>query len=160
MSYLSKLKLKKISKLKQVFKAGECEALPDSIFVKPAKKSHLIIWASEFSRYGKLTDEQLEVETNIIGIEKSFYQMILLSTCLGDGNLIGNPFDNDDLEKVGAIEDHESLSKLFIAACEINRIDKKLAKSLCGLLDGLFSMDFDLDKLEDEPKKRGRPRKK
>jgi len=162
MSYLSKLKLNKISKLTKVFKADKYDEFPDDIYSKPAKKSYMIAWAAQLNKYSKLTDEDLMIETNIIAIEKSFYQMILISTCLANGSLIGNAFDNQDIEGISQVH-HEAANTLFLAACKSNKIEKSLAEFFTQFLDGIYSVEFDLTKLDVEPEKtkpkRGRPKK-
>lgn len=161
MSYLTKLKLKKISKLTKVFKAHKYDEFPDDIYSKPAKKSYMIAWAAQLNKYSKLTEEDLLIETNIIAIEKSFYQMVLLSSCLADGSLLGGAFDDQDIESISEVN-HEAANALFIAACESNKIDQSLAEFFSEFLDGIYSVQFDLSKLDEpeEPKrKRGRPKK-
>lgn len=162
MSYLTKLKLKKISKLTRVFKANKYDEFPDDIYSKPAKKSYMIAWASQLNKYSKLTDEDLLIETNIIAIEKSFYQMVLLSSCLGDGSLIGNAFNDKDIEGISEVN-HEAATALFTAACKSNKIEKSLAEFFCEFLNGIYSIEFDLSKLDVDPvqskPKRGRPKK-
>ena len=163
MSYLTKLKLNKTSKLTKVFKADKYDAFPDDIYSKPCKKSNMIVWAAQLNKFSNLTDDDLQIESNIIAIEKSFYQMILISCCLANGQLLGSAFDDDDIEQLACIEDHSALNEMFMAACKSNKIDKTLAKFFMDFLDGIYSVDFDLSKLDDTPepvKKRGRPKAK
>ena len=161
MSYLSKLKLKKISKLTKVFKADKYDEFPDDIYSKPAKKSYMIAWASQLNKYSNLNEADLLIETNIIAIEKSFYQMILISSCLADGSLLGNAFDNQDLEGISEVN-HHAANALFKAACKSNKIEKSLAEFFCEFLDGIYSVQFDLSKIDESEQskpKRGRPKK-
>jgi len=120
----------------------------------------MVVWAAQLGKYSNMTDADLMVESNIIAVEKSYYQMILLSSCLANGRLLGDAFDDNDIEQIAAVDNHQALNDLFMAACNSNKIDKSMGKFFVEFLDGIYSVDFDLSKLEDEPvKKRGRPKK-
>ena len=93
MSYLDQLKLKKTSKLVKVFEDGKHPEFPDDIFVKPASKTYLIAWMANLKKFDNLTDADLLISKNIIGIERSFYQMILLSACTQDCTKLADAFD-------------------------------------------------------------------
>lgn len=144
MSYLSKLNLKKKSKIKLVFKGGKYEEFPDDIYITPAKQSYFLTWIGGLNRFSNLNENDLMIKDNILGIERAFYQLILLSACLETGANLGDAFDTKEIDTLSLIS-CEPAKELFMAATGMYpMIDKGMAEFFVNFVIGLDEVDFSM----------------
>lgn len=144
------------SRIKKVVNAGDfSEFEDDDIYVKPCKKTHLIMWSRSISN--DLGSERGSTHNAFDKIEKAVAKLILLSMCYSNGELIGDAWDEEDVLTLREF-DYALIKKLFIESYNINRLPKGQGEELIKIFESLEEVEkTDMDFSEPEPpKKRGK----
>lgn len=137
----SKIRLS-ASKVKKIINAGEYEEFEDDdIYVKPCKKTKLIIWA-------KGLDEDLKSRSNTMDIfekvQKQIAKLVLSSMCYSNGELIGDSSCTDDISDFTEF-DYALIKKLIIETFQINRLPKKQGEELLSVFKSLEELENEIE---------------
>ena len=138
----SKIRLS-ASKVKKIINAGEYEEFKDDdIYVKPCKKTKLIIWA-------KGLDEDLKgARSNTMDVfekvQKQIAKLVLSSMCYSNGELIGDSSCPDDISDFTEF-DYALIKKLIIETFQINRLPKKQGQELLSVFKSLEELENEIE---------------